>query len=377
MSALLLPIYILIFIGLIYLVGVRPQQKRRKQLEEILRNLRPGDEVVTVSGIYGTVTEVEEGETLLIEVAEDTDIRVAKSLIARKVAGPAAGTDVSAAADADAGYPPAGPVRRPIFLLALVVGLVAASVIAIALKPTVLGLDLQGAWRSCFRASRPSRPRSPRRPSTARSRSSATRRRVRRRRARDPDPGRRPDRRRAAGRRGPEQVNDLINPAQLMFIPFEANVVGPWRAQPLRRGQARRADGAGRGARPPSFYASTAERRASVGPERPVTLREAFPNNDRIPPTAEGRRCPGALPRLRGDPAVRDAGVRHRAALVRLPGQPLPDGPDVSRRAPASRPRASAATSWISRTSPATAGEVPGLTASWRSRATSRTSSSR
>ena len=29
----LLPIYILVFIGLIYLVGVRPQQKRRKELE--------------------------------------------------------------------------------------------------------------------------------------------------------------------------------------------------------------------------------------------------------------------------------------------------------------------------------------------------------
>ena len=35
-------------------------------------------------------------------------------------------------------------MRRPILLLALVVGLVAASAIAIALKPTVLGLDLQG-----------------------------------------------------------------------------------------------------------------------------------------------------------------------------------------------------------------------------------------
>ena len=102
MSALLLPIYILIFIGLIYLVGVRPQQKRRKQLEQILSNLRPGDEVVTVSGIYGTVTQVEDGETLLLEVAEDTDIRVAKSSIARKVADNGAGSDVSAAADADA-----------------------------------------------------------------------------------------------------------------------------------------------------------------------------------------------------------------------------------------------------------------------------------
>jgi preprotein translocase subunit YajC len=100
MSAMLLPIYILIFIGLIYLVGVRPQQKRRKQLEEILRALKPGDEVVTVSGIYGTVTEVEEGETLLLEIAEDTDIRVAKNSIARVVTSHGAGSDVSAPADA-------------------------------------------------------------------------------------------------------------------------------------------------------------------------------------------------------------------------------------------------------------------------------------
>jgi preprotein translocase subunit YajC len=103
MSALLLPIYILIFIGLIYLVGVRPQQKRRRELESILSSLKPGDDVVTLSGIYGTVTEVEQGETILLEVAEDTDIRVAKASIARKVAGQESGSDVSAAADADPG----------------------------------------------------------------------------------------------------------------------------------------------------------------------------------------------------------------------------------------------------------------------------------
>jgi preprotein translocase subunit YajC len=83
MPALLLPIYILIFIGLIYLVGVRPQQRRRRELETIMSRLGPGDEVVTVSGIYGTVTEVEDGETLLLEVAADTDIRVAKASIGR------------------------------------------------------------------------------------------------------------------------------------------------------------------------------------------------------------------------------------------------------------------------------------------------------
>ncbi|MGD9694540.1 MAG: preprotein translocase subunit YajC [Thermoleophilia bacterium] len=99
MSALLLPIYIVVFIGLIYLVGVRPQQRRRKELEALLTRLAPGDEIVTVSGIYGTVTEVEDGETILLEVAEDTDIRVAKASIARVVAGRGA-EEISATTDA-------------------------------------------------------------------------------------------------------------------------------------------------------------------------------------------------------------------------------------------------------------------------------------
>jgi preprotein translocase subunit YajC len=100
MSGLLLPIYIIIFIGLIYLVGVRPQQKRRKELEAIMSRLQPGAEIVTVAGIYGTVTEVEEGDTLLLEVAEDTDIRIAKAAIARVVT-PANVDDDTLRADTD------------------------------------------------------------------------------------------------------------------------------------------------------------------------------------------------------------------------------------------------------------------------------------
>ena len=96
----LLPIYILVFLGLIYLVGVRPQQKRRRELESIMSRLQPGDEVVTVSGIYGTITEVEDGETVLLEVAEDIDIRVAKGSIAKVLTPPAATAEASATGEA-------------------------------------------------------------------------------------------------------------------------------------------------------------------------------------------------------------------------------------------------------------------------------------
>jgi len=83
MGAILLPIYILIFVGLIYFIGVRPQQRRRREQEALTSRLKPGDEVVTIGGIYGTVTEIEDGGTVLLEVSEDVDMRVATSAIVR------------------------------------------------------------------------------------------------------------------------------------------------------------------------------------------------------------------------------------------------------------------------------------------------------
>jgi preprotein translocase subunit YajC len=83
MGAVLLPIYILIFVGLIYFIGIRPQQRRRREQESLMSRLKAGDEVVTVGGLYGTVTELEDGGTVLLEVAEDVDVRVATSAIVR------------------------------------------------------------------------------------------------------------------------------------------------------------------------------------------------------------------------------------------------------------------------------------------------------
>ncbi len=87
MSGLLLPVYIIIFVALIYFVGIRPQQKRRKEMELLTSSLGVGDEVVTTGGIYGIVSEMEEGGTILLQIAEDVDIRIAQSAVARKTSG--------------------------------------------------------------------------------------------------------------------------------------------------------------------------------------------------------------------------------------------------------------------------------------------------
>jgi preprotein translocase subunit YajC len=83
MGAIALPIYIIVFGALFYFLLYLPQRRRRKEAQEILTRLSVGDEVVTAAGIYGTVTEVEDGGTVLLEVAENTDIRIAKAAIVR------------------------------------------------------------------------------------------------------------------------------------------------------------------------------------------------------------------------------------------------------------------------------------------------------
>lgn len=82
MSQLILPAVMVAFVAMLYFGTIKPQKKRAQDLQRVLSQLKPGDEIVTVAGIYGTVTEIEEGDTLLVEVAENTEIRIARSAVA-------------------------------------------------------------------------------------------------------------------------------------------------------------------------------------------------------------------------------------------------------------------------------------------------------
>lgn len=72
---------ILIF-GVMWLFMIRPQRKQQKELQAFRDGLKKGDRVVTVGGIYGTVTEVKEG-TVLIEVDNNVKIRVSKQALVK------------------------------------------------------------------------------------------------------------------------------------------------------------------------------------------------------------------------------------------------------------------------------------------------------
>ena len=69
---------------LMWLLVVLPQRRRQNAQNAMLAALEPGDEVVTAGGMYGTITDVDE-EDVLVEVAPEVEVRVAKRAIAAVV----------------------------------------------------------------------------------------------------------------------------------------------------------------------------------------------------------------------------------------------------------------------------------------------------
>src|SRR6476660_4634484 len=70
-----------LFMGVIfYFLLIRPQQKRRKQHEQLMANLKTGDRVVTTSGIHGLIPDVKE-TTFLLKVADNVKIEIDKSAV--------------------------------------------------------------------------------------------------------------------------------------------------------------------------------------------------------------------------------------------------------------------------------------------------------
>jgi preprotein translocase subunit YajC len=80
--AMLFP-FVMMFV-IFYLLVFRPQAKTRKTHEQMLKNLKKHDEVVTNGGIFGTVVNVKE-QSVTLRVDENVRLEVEKSAIARVV----------------------------------------------------------------------------------------------------------------------------------------------------------------------------------------------------------------------------------------------------------------------------------------------------
>lgn len=64
-----------------YFVLIRPQQKRVKQHQEMMKALQKGNKVITSGGIIGTIVKFEGDDVAVIEIAQGVRVRLAKSSI--------------------------------------------------------------------------------------------------------------------------------------------------------------------------------------------------------------------------------------------------------------------------------------------------------
>jgi len=72
---------LILIMAVFYFLMIRPAQKQRKKVSEMLKNLKVGDKVITNGGIYGTIAGLED-DAVQLRIAEQVKVRVSRNAIA-------------------------------------------------------------------------------------------------------------------------------------------------------------------------------------------------------------------------------------------------------------------------------------------------------
>ena len=60
---------------------IRPQRRKQQEQQQLLASVEPGDEILTVGGIYGIVTEIDDEDDLIVEIAEGIQVRISRRAV--------------------------------------------------------------------------------------------------------------------------------------------------------------------------------------------------------------------------------------------------------------------------------------------------------
>jgi len=71
----------LLIFGVFYLLLIRPQQKKQRELQATIAELKAGDKVVTTGGVIGVITAVRD-TSFLIRSADKSILEIARSAVA-------------------------------------------------------------------------------------------------------------------------------------------------------------------------------------------------------------------------------------------------------------------------------------------------------
>lgn len=78
---------LILIMGIFYFLMIMPAQRRQKKVNEMLKNLKTGDKVITNSGIYGTIVGLED-DSVQLRIAEQVKIKMSRNAIAGLQAEP-------------------------------------------------------------------------------------------------------------------------------------------------------------------------------------------------------------------------------------------------------------------------------------------------
>lgn len=77
---------ILLMVVIFYFLLYRPQKKQQKERQNLLGNLKKGQKVITVGGVYGTINSLTD-EIVMLQISEKTEIKIARTSVARVLTG--------------------------------------------------------------------------------------------------------------------------------------------------------------------------------------------------------------------------------------------------------------------------------------------------
>jgi preprotein translocase subunit YajC len=78
-------ILIVAMFALLWLLLIRPQRQKQADQQRLIEGVEPGDEILTVGGLYGIVEEIDEEGDLVVEIAEGIQVRIARRAVATVV----------------------------------------------------------------------------------------------------------------------------------------------------------------------------------------------------------------------------------------------------------------------------------------------------
>ena len=68
-------LYFVFIIGLMYFIAIRPQQKEKKKMQELMAGVAVGDSVLTSSGFYGVIIDMTD-DTFIVEFGSNKNCRI-------------------------------------------------------------------------------------------------------------------------------------------------------------------------------------------------------------------------------------------------------------------------------------------------------------